>query len=131
MDRLINLPFQGVMNAILHIIPRRCHWAELIFPRRCHWAELTYGFQPNNYTQKTERYHWTALTYGFQPYSDHTQKIKYHLWAESRMLIQPNGNALGRLIQPNGNALGRLIQPDGNALGKRNNNNNFRPERAI
>jgi len=32
---LFNLPFQGVMITIFHKIPRRCHWAELM-----------YGFQP-------------------------------------------------------------------------------------
>jgi len=75
MDRLnIKLPFQGAIKTILSIIPWRCHWVGFIFPRRCRWAEIMCGFQPFA----------IFFTNG---------------WAESPILIQPDGNASGSNVE--------------------------------
>jgi hypothetical protein len=75
MDKLINLPFQGVINAILHIIPRRCHW-----------AKIRYGFQSCKMKPVCNILNIKSIR-AFLSF--------FNLRPERAILIQPNGNALG------------------------------------
>ena len=125
MDKLINLPFQGVMNAILHIIPRRCHRS----PRRCHRSPRRCHRFPRRCHRSPRRCHRAELRYGFQPCKMDTVRnivnielmrvfwSSFNLCPERAILIQPNGNALGY----DGNASGYKCAP----------HRIFRPERAI
>ena len=86
---MIKLPFQGVNCFVLHI-----------FPRRCHWAELTNGFQPlqilqhDHWAKHRTTSHWNKTPQRSATPCGNKQQTNTR-WTESPILFQPNGNALG------------------------------------